>query len=63
MYNIPVVTPSKIRQNPEFLEEIRGYDCDYFVVVAYGRILPGEVLHLPKKMCINVHGSILPKYR
>ena len=39
------------------------YDCDYFVVVAYGRILPQELLDIPREMCINVHGSILPAYR
>ena len=60
---IPVFTPEKVRNNTEFLDTIRGYDCDYFVVVAYGKILPMELLAIPKKMCINVHGSILPKYR
>ena len=60
---IPVFTPEKVRNNTEFLDTIRGYDCDYFVVVAYGKILPIELLAIPKKMCINVHGSILPKYR
>lgn len=61
--HIPVFTPEKVRNNTEFLDTIRGYDCDYFIVVAYGKILPVELLEIPKKMCINVHGSILPKYR
>ncbi len=61
--NIPVFTPEKVRNNTEFLDTIRAYDCDYFIVVAYGKILPVELLEIPKKMCINVHGSILPKYR
>ncbi len=60
---IPIFTPSKIRGNTEFLETLRSFECDYFIVVAYGRILPLELLKIPKKMCINIHGSILPKYR
>jgi methionyl-tRNA formyltransferase len=62
-HNIPIFTPTKIRDNEEFLDSIRAFDCDYFVVVAYGRILPLALLQIPKKQCINVHGSILPKYR
>ena len=61
--DIPVLQPIKIRGNSEFLDAIRLYDCEYFVVVAYGKILPLELLEIPKKMCINVHGSILPAYR
>lgn len=60
---IPVLTPWKIKSNNEFLDTISGFNCDYFVVVAYGRILPLALLEIPKKMCINIHGSILPKYR
>ncbi len=61
--NIPVLQPVKIRDNREFFDILRSYDCDYFIVVAYGRILPVELLDIPSKMCINVHGSILPAYR
>lgn len=61
--NIPAFTPEKIRGNEHFLNDIRTFWCDYFIVVAYGKILPLELLQIPKKMCINVHGSILPKYR
>ena len=60
---IPVFTPRKIRGNNEFLDTLRTYACDYFVVVAYGKILPKELLEIPKKMSVNIHGSILPKYR
>ena len=60
---IPVFTPTKIRGNAEFFDQLRAYQCDYFIVVAYGRILPLELLEIPKKMCINVHGSLLPEYR
>lgn len=62
-HHIPVLTPTKIREDWEFIEALRSYKCDYFVVVAYGRILPLELLNIPKKKSINIHGSILPKYR
>lgn len=61
--NIPVLQPARIRENILFLEEIKTYNADYFVVVAYGKILPKELLQIPKKYPINIHGSILPKYR
>ncbi|MBX9809557.1 methionyl-tRNA formyltransferase [Candidatus Gracilibacteria bacterium] len=61
--NIPVFTPLSVRRNPQFLEDLASYNCDYFIVVAYGKIVPQTLLDTPKKMCINVHGSILPKYR
>ncbi len=60
---IPVFTPEKIRNNTEFLETIRAFSVDYIIVVAYGKILPREILELPEKMCVNVHFSLLPKYR
>lgn len=60
---IPVFTPEKIRNNTEFLETIRAFSVDYIIVVAYGKILPREILELPGKMCVNVHFSLLPKYR
>lgn len=62
-HNIPVFTPIRVRNNPDFLEQLRTYQCDYFVVVAYGKIVPKELLDIPTKMCINIHGSILPSYR
>ncbi|MFZ5775343.1 MAG: methionyl-tRNA formyltransferase [Thermodesulfobacteriota bacterium] len=61
-HSIPVLQPTKIR-TPEFLEQMRAYNADLFVVTAYGRILPGSVLSLPRLGTINVHGSLLPKYR
>lgn len=63
MKEIPILQPIKIRWNDEFLENIRSYECDYYVIVAYWKILPLELLEMPKKMCINIHGSILPSYR
>ncbi len=62
-HNIPVFTPWKIRENTEFFDTLHTFWCDYYIVVAYGKILPKEVLQMPKKMCINIHGSILPAYR
>ena len=61
--HIPLYTPTKIRENHEFFEQLWNHNCDYFIVVAYGKIVPQELLDIPKKMCINVHGSILPKHR
>jgi methionyl-tRNA formyltransferase len=61
--NIPVFTPTKIKGNVELLDELRAFECDYFIVIAYGRILPIDLLRIPKKKCINIHGSILPLYR
>ncbi len=62
-HNIPVFTPTRIRGNTEFYEQLLNHNCDYFIVVAYGHILPRTILGIPKKKCINVHGSILPAYR
>lgn len=62
-YNIPVYQPKKIRKNDEILEILKSFDADFFVVVAYGKILPQEVLDIPKLGSINVHASLLPKYR
>jgi len=59
---IPILQPTKVR-TAEFLEELRSYQPDLMVVTAYGRILTGPVLSLPRQGTINVHGSLLPKYR
>ena len=61
--NIPIYQPLKIRNNIEFIEEIKRLNPDVICVVAYGKILPKELLEIPKLGCINVHGSLLPKYR
>ena len=61
--NIKIYQPLKIRKNEEFLEEIKKLNPDLICVVAYGKILPKEILEIPKFGAINVHGSILPKYR
>lgn len=55
--------PVKVRNNPEFLEEVKKLNPDLICVVAYGKILPQELLDIPKYGCVNVHGSLLPEYR
>ncbi|MCI8290714.1 MAG: methionyl-tRNA formyltransferase [Clostridia bacterium] len=55
--------PMKVRKNEELYEKIKNINPDIICVVAYGKIIPKEILDLPKFGCINVHGSLLPKYR
>ena len=61
-HGIPVYQPLKLRL-PEVVEELRALAPDLIVVVAYGQILPKSVLDIPRHGCINVHASLLPKYR
>lgn len=61
--SIKVYQPEKVRRNTEFIEILKKLKPDVIVVVAYGQILPEEILNIPKYGCINVHGSLLPKYR
>lgn len=61
--NIEVYQPNKVKNNPEVMEKLRQWNPNLIIVVAYGRILPKEILDFPKYGAINVHGSILPKYR
>ena len=60
--SLPVLQPERAR-NPEFLEELRALAPDLIVVAAYGQILPKTILDLPRFGCVNVHTSLLPKYR
>lgn len=60
--DIPVFQPEKVR-NPEFLDILKQLNPDVIVVIAFGQILSKEILDLPKYGCINVHASLLPKYR
>ncbi len=55
--------PKTIKKNQEFLEEMKKLKPDVICVVAYGKLLPKEILEIPKEGCINVHASLLPKYR
>lgn len=60
--NIEVFQPIKIKDE-EAVKKIKSYNADVIVVVAFGQILPESILNMPKYGCINVHGSLLPKYR
>ncbi|MBQ9267094.1 MAG: methionyl-tRNA formyltransferase [Clostridia bacterium] len=60
---LPVYQVEKVKKNEEFIEKIRSLKPDVIVVVAFGQILPKELLEIPKYGSINVHGSLLPKYR
>ena len=61
-HNIPVYQPETLKDEV-FIEELKSLDPDIIVVAAYGKILPSYILDYPKYGCINIHGSILPKYR
>jgi len=61
-HNLPVFQPVKMRDG-QALEQIKALEPDILVVVAYGRILPDDILAVPKYGAVNVHGSLLPKYR
>jgi methionyl-tRNA formyltransferase len=60
---LPVTQPEKIRNNQEFRAQLEAIAPDAIVVVAYGRIIPSWMLALPRLGCINLHASLLPKYR
>lgn len=61
-HGIPVFQPVKIRE-PEAVEELYGYQADIVVVAAFGQILSEEILKMPRYGCVNIHASLLPKYR
>lgn len=60
--NIPVIQPEKLKQ-PEAMEQLRAWKPDLIVVAAFGQILKKDVLDLPKHGCVNVHASLLPRWR
>jgi len=60
---IQVLTPQKLKNNQEFFEALKELDPDLIVVCAYGKILPKDVLEIPRFGCWNIHMSLLPKYR
>ena len=61
--NIPVFQPVFLKNNPQIIKELSNLKPDLFIVAAYGLILPLEILNIPHNGCINVHPSLLPKYR
>ncbi len=62
-HQIPVIQPPNIKKSPDAIAQLREYQADCFVVVAYGQILSQEILDLPRYGCVNGHGSLLPQYR
>lgn len=61
--DLPLFQPEKIKGNAEFSKTLRDLSPDLIAIVAYGKILPQEILDLPKHRCVNLHFSFLPKYR
>ena len=62
-HEIPVYQPASLKNNPEVNEILEKLAPDFIVVVAYGKLLPESILNIPKKACVNIHASLLPKYR
>ncbi len=62
-HQVPVFQPPKLRRVPAVLEQLTTWQPDLIVIAAYGKILPPPILDLPPHGCINVHASLLPKYR
>jgi methionyl-tRNA formyltransferase len=62
-HSLPILQPQRIKKDAETIAKLREAEADVFVVVAYGQILSQEILDIPNLACVNVHGSILPKYR
>ena len=62
-HDLRVYQPVRIRKEPEFIQTLRDMQPDVIVVVAFGQILPKEILDIPRLGCVNVHASLLPKFR
>jgi len=62
-YGITVIQPDRVKDNPDLMGIIKAINPDCIVVAAYGRILPKAILDMPRYGCINIHASLLPKYR
>src|SRR5947199_6410896 len=60
--SIAILQPARIKER-QAIEEIRAFAPNVIVVMAYGQILPGEVLEIPKVACLNLHASLLPRWR
>jgi len=61
--SLKVYTPAKIKGDIHFINELKSLSCDLFIVIAYGKILPKEILEIPKFGCWNAHASLLPRWR
>lgn len=62
-HNLPLYQPRSIRKEPDVIEALKKYEPDFFVTFAFGQILSQDVLDIPKYETINLHASLLPKYR
>lgn len=62
-YGIEVAQPEKIKNNEEFLTQLRNLSPDIIIVAAYGKILPPALLEIPRLGCVNIHASLLPRFR
>jgi methionyl-tRNA formyltransferase len=62
-HHLPVWQPERVKRCPATLQKLQACQADFFVVVAYGQLLSADILAMPRCGCINVHGSLLPKYR
>src|SRR5690606_9785261 len=62
-HDIPVLQPPSVKNNPGFQTLLRELQPDFIIVVAYGQILPREILDIPTHGCVNIHASLLPRYR
>ncbi|MFC1540788.1 methionyl-tRNA formyltransferase, partial [Candidatus Margulisiibacteriota bacterium] len=62
-HGLAIEQPEKVRGNQVFISQLKSLAPDIIVVVAYGKILPKEILDIPRYGCVNVHASLLPKYR
>lgn len=60
--NIPVFQPEKLKDE-NLINSLKVFDCDVFIVIAYGKIIPDSILNIPKHKSLNIHGSLLPKLR
>lgn len=61
--HLPLLKPETVKNNTEFIAELQKLGADIFIVVSYGKILPLEVVNIPKLKTLNIHFSLLPKYR
>ena len=61
--NIPIITPEVIKGNIDFTNKLKELSSDLFIVIAYGKVLPKEILEIPKYGCWNAHASLLPRWR
>jgi len=62
-HGLPILQPETLKGNAELTDKLKAFNCDAFVVIAYGKIIPEEILNIPPHKSLNIHGSLLPKLR